>query len=91
MTETSLKDDAVCPRCQSTRIRSGATIADKDGLRGSNRLPIDDRISVALDNYMCLDCGYSESYISDRGILNRITRQWHKVTPEARHASDDNT
>ena len=77
----SLKREGVCDRCGSENVKSGADIEDKDGLMGSNRIPIDDKISVALDNYVCLDCGYFESYISDRDILNRIQQQWEKVTP----------
>jgi hypothetical protein len=34
---------------------------------------------ATLDNYLCLDCGYLESYISDRAALNRIEKQWPKV------------
>lgn len=84
---TSLKNDGLCPICHSDRIRSGASAQGKAGIRGSNRLPINATMSVALDNYVCLDCGYVESYITDRGILNRIAKEWPRVLPPA----DDNT
>ena len=80
--QASIKDDALCPRCSSSNVKSGAKIEGKEGLRGSNRLPIDNKISVELDNYVCLDCGYTETYIGDRGILNRIERYWQKVEPK---------
>lgn len=79
--QASLKGDAVCPRCSSQNIKSGATIDGKEGLYGGNRIPIDSKISVELDNYVCVDCGYTESYIGDRGILNRIEKHWQKVDP----------
>lgn len=79
---TSLKDNGYCERCGSRDIHSGAKIDGKEGLHGSNRLPIDSQTSVDLDNYVCVDCGYTESYISNRGILNRIQNQWQKVTPK---------
>jgi predicted nucleic-acid-binding Zn-ribbon protein len=77
----SLKD-GVCPQCGSERIRSGAAIEGKEGLRGGNRIPINAVIQVALDNYVCVDCGYVESYISDRSILNSIAKEWAKVEPK---------
>ncbi|MGJ3240058.1 MAG: hypothetical protein ACFE0Q_15225 [Anaerolineae bacterium] len=79
--QPSLKSDHLCVRCGSQRIQSGAMIAGKEGWRGSNRLPIDRTTIIELDNFVCLDCGYTESYIGDRGMLNRIERQWQKVAP----------
>lgn len=78
----SLKDDATCPSCGSSHIKSGTAIQGKEGLRGSNRIPIDATTMIALDNYLCVDCGYVESYITDRGILNRIAKTWQKVDPK---------
>ncbi|MEM9953971.1 MAG: hypothetical protein AAF846_20345 [Chloroflexota bacterium] len=79
--QPSLKTDGVCERCGSQNIKSGAIIDGKEGLRGSNRLPIDSKTSIELDNYVCLDCGYTESYISNRSMLNRIEKYWQKVSP----------
>lgn len=84
--DTSLKDHGVCPICGSERVKSGAEVRDKSGLRGANRIPINATRAVPLDNYICLDCGYLESYIADRSILNRIAREWPKVPP-----ADDNS
>ena len=79
---SSLKADGLCPRCASTRIHSGIELDGKEGLRGSNRIPLDALHYAMLDNYVCLDCGYLESYISDRGALNRIEKQWPKIYPK---------
>jgi hypothetical protein len=76
---TSLKADGLCPHCSSSRISSGADAEGKEGQRGSNRIPLDASHYATLDNYVCLDCGYLESYISDRGALNRIAKDWPKV------------
>jgi len=78
----SLRDDGVCAQCGSTVIKSGTSINGKEGLRGSNRIPIDSKISAVLDNYICTACGYVESYISNREMLNRIKFLWQKVTPK---------
>ena len=79
---SSLKMDGLCPQCSSSRIHSGAEIHGKEGLRGGNRIPLEALHYASLDNYVCLDCGYLESYISDRGALNRIEKQGPKVNPK---------
>jgi predicted nucleic-acid-binding Zn-ribbon protein len=79
MKQPSLKNDNICPICASRSIKSGAKVEGKEGLRGGNRIPIDAVTHVALDNYVCVHCGYVESYIADRGILNRIAKLWAKV------------
>jgi len=76
---SSLRFDGVCPQCGSDRIHSGDRVPGKEGDRGANRIPIDAVQHIALDNYVCLDCGYVESYIGDRGTLNRIERTWPQV------------
>jgi hypothetical protein len=83
---SSLKDDGICPQCASSRIHSGAAIDGKEGLRGGNRIPLDATHYASLDNYVCLDCGYTESYISDRSALNRIEKQWPRVNPKGNKA-----
>jgi hypothetical protein len=37
---------------------------------------------AALDNYVCTDCGYVESYISDMGKLVEISQKWDKAGQE---------
>lgn len=76
---SSLKLDGICPGCASQRIASGEEVDGKEGLRGSNRIPLDESHYASLDNYLCLDCGYLESYINDRSALTRIEREWPKV------------
>lgn len=75
----SLKLDNICPRCESSNIKAGTSVEGKEGLRGGNRIPLDSTHFASLDNYLCLACGYSESYINDRDALIRIEKQWPKV------------
>lgn len=88
MKQASLKQDGVCPICGSESIKSGAKIQGKEGWRGGNRIPIDAVTHVALDNYVCVHCGYVESYIADRGILNRIAKTWSKIVPTENREND---
>lgn len=77
-----------CPQCGSERVYSGEFLDNKEGLRAGNRLSIDETFSVAIDNYVCVDCGYCEAYINERGALNRIGRVWRKVPVQKQDESN---
>lgn len=64
----------VCPKCGRATVHSGRDLAVKTST--SNTIPIDFRHSAVLDNYVCVSCGYVESYISDNKALALIHRQW---------------
>lgn len=71
--------DGICPKCGSYKVYSGRDIPVKANI--GNTIPIDFQHNVALDNYVCVACGYVESYISDPDALKRIAAQW--VDPSA--------
>ena len=79
----------ICPKCSSTEVFSGAGIALKKGPFGSNAIPIKLSSIAALDNYVCTSCGYVESYISDLGKLNTISRKWDNVGQEDSEEKED--
>jgi predicted nucleic-acid-binding Zn-ribbon protein len=35
---------------------------------------------VYLDNYICTDCGYVESYVADKSKLPAIASKWDRVS-----------
>ena len=70
-----------CPKCSSDEIFSGAGIALKKGPFGSNSIPVGLTSIAALDNYVCGECGYVESYVSDPKKLVEISRKWDKIDP----------
>jgi hypothetical protein len=72
----------ICPKCKSNGVFSGAGISLKKGPFGSNSIPIGLTSMAALDNYVCTDCGYVESYISDMGKLVEISQKWDKAGQE---------
>jgi len=53
------------------------------GQYGINAIPLAHGVlntTVAvLDNYVCADCGYVESYIADAEKLDYITQHWPKA------------
>lgn len=78
--EASLKRGE-CPLCGSEDIHAGTDLPGKEGIRGGNRIPVNLLLAVPLDNYVCLGCGLVESYINDRDVLIRISKEWPRVRP----------
>jgi len=68
-----------CPKCGSGGVFSGADIVLKNGPFGSNSIPISITSIAALDNYVCTQCGYLESYIADAKKLSEISKKWQMV------------
>ena len=66
--------DGICPKCGHATVHSGRDITVKAS--SGNSIPIDFRHHAALDNYVCVTCGYVESYLSDKAALERIEKQW---------------
>lgn len=64
----------ICPKCGQATVHSGRDVPVKTA--SNNTIPIDFKNSAALDNYICVTCGYVESYISDPEGLQRIASQW---------------
>ena len=71
-----------CPKCNSKKIFSGAKIPLKKGPFGSNAIPVGLTSIAALDNYVCVDCGYVERYVSDPDKLVEISRKWDAIELE---------
>ena len=68
-----------CPKCSSTEIYCGSALKPKSGPFGSNSIPVSLTSIAALDNYVCTQCGYVESYIPDPTKLKEISIKWPKV------------
>ena len=68
-----------CPKCGSDDIFCGADIHPKSGPFGSNSIPVSLTSIAALDNYVCTQCGYVESYITDQSKLKEIFIKWPKA------------
>jgi hypothetical protein len=69
----------VCPQCSSRKVHVNTNVLGKAGAYGGNAIPITAWSGVALDNYVCVDCGYVELYISDVGALRKIAENWPKA------------
>ena len=80
----------ICPKCSSYDVFSGAGVALKKGPFGSNSIPIGITSIAALDNYVCGECGYVESYVSESQKLVEISRKWDKLEPDDVKKKSDN-
>jgi hypothetical protein len=69
-------------------VYSGATVPLKKGPFGSNAIPVSLTSIAALDNYVCIECGYTESYVSESEKLSEISKKWSKVTAENAEADE---
>ncbi len=69
-----LKQSGTCPKCEGTKIWNNS-YWKQEGTRPSKRWIIvvwafrhSKRKYAFKDEYVCLDCGYSETFIDDEGI-----------------------
>ncbi len=68
-----------CPKCGSSEVYCGTEVGYKSGSNYSNTIPISFWYTAALDNYVCGECGYVESYIAKESDLKRIREKWPLV------------
>ena len=68
-----------CSKCGSDKVYSGTEIPLKSGPFGSNSIPISITSIASLNNYVCSECGYLESYVADEDKLIEIAKKWRNV------------
>jgi len=73
-----------CPKCGSTDIYAGTDVYPKSGPFTSNSIPISLTSIAALDNYVCIQCGYVESYVAETEKLKEISKKWIKTKESER-------
>ena len=78
-TKEVIVKNGTCPKCGSESIYCGDKIPLKNGPFGSNSIPVSIISMAALDNYVCTDCGYLESYIAEKDKLKEITEGWRNL------------
>ena len=70
----------ICPQCGSGQVFSGADVFGKSV--GQNSIPITAFTWAGLDNYVCTECGYVESYVANREKLKKIEEKWPRPGEE---------
>jgi len=71
--------NGTCPLCGGNEIYSGANVKGKSGMHESNCIPIAFFQVAALDNYVCGQCGYVQSFIAKEKHLITIKKKWPLV------------
>lgn len=71
--------NGTCPKCQSKEIYSGVSVKSKSGFNNSNTIPVTSFRAANLDNYVCGQCGYVESYIAKDKDLAAVKKKWPLV------------
>jgi ribosomal protein S27AE len=71
--------NGICPRCGGKEIFSGNTVSNKSGIHYGNCIPISLFRVAALDNFVCGQCGYVESFIAKEKDLSIIKKKWPLV------------
>lgn len=75
-----------CPKCNSTEIYRGiqSPLHAGEGLVHLEAYPPNRGVNLLLDAYVCLSCGYVETYVAEgsKPKINTIaedTKNWQKV------------
>jgi ribosomal protein S27AE len=71
--------NGICPRCGGKEIFNGSTVSNKSGMHDSNCIPVSFFRAAALDNFVCGQCRYVESYIAKEKDLLAIKKKWPLV------------
>jgi predicted nucleic-acid-binding Zn-ribbon protein len=72
--------DGKCPKCRSADVRSSAGVRNvldgEQGIQiGGSLLPR----TAPIESYVCISCGYVESYILDQKKLRMIAERWPRA------------
>ena len=67
---SGLKTTGRCPKCQSKEIAKNKIRARLFGLGARVHLPAGNLRTSAFVAYACLDCGYTELYVDEKGLKN---------------------
>ena len=71
--------NGICPRCGGKEIFAGTRVLYKSGMQHSNTIPVSFFCMAKLNNFVCGQCGYVESYIAKEKDLATIKKKWPLV------------
>jgi predicted nucleic-acid-binding Zn-ribbon protein len=63
----------VCPKCGSMEVRDGS---GESWLGDKNVLRVTFWMKARLQHYVCVECGYIETYVAEPRDLDRIAWEW---------------
>lgn len=79
--ENKIMKDGICTSCKSTKVfanQDGFTHSKGFQVNAKNRSVWELQKTNTID-FVCVNCGYFEQYISDKSTLSEIALNWDKV------------
>ena len=77
----------ICPKCGSDEVYDDSS-KSMFGKGERDYLHISANSTVTLRNYVCIVCGYAESYVEDVEKLHEIQVKWNR-TPKRKRKNDE--
>lgn len=73
--------NGTCSKCGLQNVYSSGEVIGKHGTHTAPHIPLGGTWggAIALEHYICVDCGYVESYVSNHIALRQITERWTRV------------
>ncbi len=68
--------NGICPKCNSFEVY---VLPPKWPSNNFHKIPIDGLTLASVTQYICVDCGYVEEYVSDASKLEKIRQNWSRV------------
>jgi predicted nucleic-acid-binding Zn-ribbon protein len=80
--------DGICPKCGSHDVYCDVNIPGKDNSHRIDTIMVKAAFLLpsfaVLDNYVCVQCGYLESYVPFPESLQTIADNWTRVRAKPR-------
>ena len=70
-----------CPKCNSTDIRTRCGDQGTFDMTIPRKVPVGKMSYALVQDYVCISCGYLESFIACRESLQAIVEKWDAVMP----------
>lgn len=73
-----MRNSHTCPKCNSTEIIvSKGKRLDNDG----NKIRVNTFQKVPLDHFTCINCGYTEEWVTEKKGLDFLRKRFDKQPP----------
>lgn len=78
-----MRNTNTCPKCSSTEIFiSKGKKHDQHG----NKIRISGFKRIPLDHYTCINCGYTEEWVTDKDSLDFVRRKFDRLPPKQNYS-----
>ena len=86
MNEVDGMRKGTCVKCGSEEVYTSKDSWNQHGGFESNTVPVTLFSQAVLENYVCADCGYVESYVHDQKKREKVREKWAKACEDSKSA-----